>query len=80
MPCLGFAYSPQVGPIIQVMILPIGFQPPASAAGQVPLLPTQLYNALIDTGASCTCISPKVCNEVNIPPIGKQQVGGVHGA
>lgn len=78
MPCLGFTYNPQVGPIIQVAIFPFGFNPASQVFNQ-PSPPTQLYNALIDTGASCTCISPKICNDANLPPIGKQPVGGVHG-
>jgi predicted aspartyl protease len=35
--------------------------------------------ALIDTGASSTCLTAKVINQVGLSPIGKQPVGGVHG-
>jgi len=35
--------------------------------------------ALIDTGASCTCVSAKVIQDLSLAPIGKQPVGGVHG-
>jgi hypothetical protein len=38
-----------------------------------------LYSALIDTGASCTCITPKVVDDVGLAPIGKRTVSGVHG-
>jgi predicted aspartyl protease len=80
MPSLAFQYNPSVGPLIQV-----GIASPALA------LRTQsqevgntspgavIYNALIDTGASCTCITAKVVNEVGLAPTGKQTVGGVHG-
>ena len=78
MPCLAFAYNPVVGPIIQVAIFPFNFTPPNPAPGQAPFQVT-LYNALIDTGASCTCISAKVCTDLKLTPIGKQTVGGVHG-
>jgi hypothetical protein len=36
--------------------------------------------ALIDTGASCTCISAKVISDLSLAPMGKQPVGGVHGS
>jgi predicted aspartyl protease len=39
-----------------------------------------MYMALIDTGASCTCISAKVIRDLGLNPIGKQPVGGVHGS
>lgn len=78
MPCLAFAYNPVIGPIIQVAILPFNFTQQSAGPGQAPP-PVVLYNALIDTGASCTCISAKVCEEQKLTPIGKQTVAGVHG-
>ena len=36
------------------------------------------YQALIDTGASCTCITSKVVSDAKLTPIGKQNIGGVH--
>jgi hypothetical protein len=36
--------------------------------------------ALIDTGASHTAITQKVINALNLNPVGKQPVGGLHGA
>ena len=38
------------------------------------------YSALIDTGASCSCVSDKVIKAEGLLPSGKQQVGGVHGS
>jgi hypothetical protein len=35
--------------------------------------------ALLDTGASSTCISSKVVDEVSLQPTGKMPVIGVHG-
>jgi predicted aspartyl protease len=49
-----------------------------AVAAQNPVAVT-FYTALIDTGASCTCITPKVVSDVGLTPIGKQSVGGVHG-
>lgn len=39
-----------------------------------------LYTALADSGASHTCISAKVISDLNLQPIGKVPVGGVHGS
>jgi len=36
--------------------------------------------ALIDSGASHTCVSPKVVADVGLAPIGKIPVAGVHGS
>jgi hypothetical protein len=33
--------------------------------------PLTLYNALFDTGASATCISPKVVTDLGLAPVGK---------
>jgi hypothetical protein len=38
-------------------------------------MPMTLYMALIDTGASSTCISQKVINDLSLSPIGKVQAG-----
>jgi hypothetical protein len=39
----------------------------------------KMYMALIDTGASCTCISNKVIKDLGLTPSGKEQTFGVHG-
>jgi hypothetical protein len=77
MPSLSIQYNPKVGPLLQVAIFPIGFTPQTGAV--TPLNPT-FYMSLIDTGASCTCITEKVIRDVGLSPVGKQQVGGVHGS
>jgi hypothetical protein len=70
-------YNPKVGPLLQVAIFETGFSPqPGNVAS--PLKPN-FYPALLDTGASCTCITAKVIKDVGLLPTGKQQVGGVHG-
>jgi len=77
MPCLSIQYNPKVGPIIQVMI----WKPGVVLGGSTPGAPmnANLYNALIDTGASCSSISDKVIKAEGLTPSGKQPVGGVHG-
>jgi hypothetical protein len=49
---------------------------PQPAANLTP----KLYMALADTGASCTCLTSKVIQDLGLAPIGRQQVGGVHGS
>ena len=77
MPCLAASYDPVTGALIQLTVLPpshnsvSGVPPPAENL--------QVYNALIDTGASCTCISRKVVSDLNLRPMGLVPVSGVHG-
>lgn len=77
MPCLSIKYTPKVGPLLQVAIALPTFKPPQSPIGDDHGL--VFYTALIDTGASYTCISGKIVKELKIPPIGKQLIHGVHG-
>ena len=74
MPSLSINYIPNIGPQIPVLILPIGFTKPDSN-----LNPPKNYNALIDTGASCTGITKNIIADLGLVPSGKQPVGGVHG-
>jgi predicted aspartyl protease len=39
-----------------------------------------MYMALVDTGASSSCISPRVVTDLGLQPFGKIPVSGVHGA
>ena len=80
MPLLAFQYNPGVGPLIQLAIWQPGFAPRQHpVAAQNPPVAVTFYSALVDTGASCTCITSKVVSDVGLAPIGKQPVGGVHG-
>ena len=76
MPCIwGTHNKSQV--FIPVAILPV---PPGATAPQTP--PTGslfAFNALIDTGAQSTCISPQVAAAVGLQPLGKTQIFGVSG-
>jgi Aspartyl protease len=38
------------------------------------------YNGLMDTGASCSCVSDKVIKAEGLVPSGKQSVSGLHGS
>jgi hypothetical protein len=66
MPCLSGRYDPGIGPLINVGVLPPGILTPATAAS------TQItaFPALIDTGATVTCISPNVAQTVGLQPVG----------
>jgi hypothetical protein len=77
MPSLSIQFNPKVGPVVQVLIWKPGFVPPPQNPGTP--MSVSGYNALIDTGASCSCVSAKVINAEGLVPSGKQQVGGVHG-
>ncbi len=78
MPSLSINYNPAIGPLIQVAILPPGF---STTQTYPPTSPMNLrhYMALMDTGASHTCIGAKVIADLGLAPVGKQSVGGVHG-
>lgn len=79
MPCLSIPYNPSVGPQLQLAVFPPGYNPPQAPAGPNPTN-VSLYTALVDTGASCTCVSAKVISDIGLMPSGKIPVGGVHGS
>ncbi len=66
MPCLSSKFDPGIAALINVGVL----QPGALAPGAAP--PTQIptFPALIDTGASSTCISPAIARTVGLRPMG----------
>lgn len=66
MPCLSGRYNPSVGLLINIGVYPAGsFSPTGSAPPQISTFP-----ALIDTGASGTCISPLVAQTLGLQPVG----------
>ena len=69
MPLISGRYDPAVGAITQVAILKA---PPRVNGGTQKLSELRLFQALIDTGASCTCISQKVAEDLELQPIGKE--------
>ena len=66
MPSLSGKYDNNVGIILQVGILNSG---EAMSPGQVQ---APVFAALVDTGATTTCISETVASAVNLRPTGKQ--------
>jgi hypothetical protein len=68
MPSLSGRYDVSIGPLVNVIVAPIGIIIP----GAPPAAPVNGFPALIDTGASSTCISPIVVQTVNLQPVGMQ--------
>ncbi len=79
MPCIKFSFDPKVGPVLKLGFTPPGAIGDAAArqgtgAGQV-----TGAQALVDTGASVTCVTEEVARHANLPLIGKMPSAGVHG-
>lgn len=62
MPCIAGQYDPAIGLLINVLIFPTGKKP----VGHLHNPP--IYKALIDTGASCTCIAQNVITQNSLVP------------
>jgi len=69
MPCLAGKFDPAIGPIIQVAIINLDHVPDLSKSEISSSL--NIFNALIDTGATTTCISEKVIADCELVPTGK---------
>jgi hypothetical protein len=70
MPALSGQFNPGIGPLINIGVLPVGHLTPTTAqTTQVTTFP-----ALLDTGASVTCISPNVAQTVGLQPMGMRQM------
>jgi hypothetical protein len=67
MPCLNGKYNPQTGPVINIRLVPGG-----TITAQNPKVPTSAlgFSALLDTGASGTCISLTVAQSIGVSAIG----------
>jgi hypothetical protein len=82
MPCIAGNYNPAVGIILQVAILPQEELTAirASPQEQPPKSPDlRMFAALVDTGASVTCISSNVVQKLGLQPSGKTNMSGSTG-
>lgn len=71
------SYLVQFGPTLKVLI---GFDPNYRPKGDnVPSLPPNEHNALIDTGATESCIDSSVAATLALPVVNERPVSGVHG-
>ena len=74
MPCLSGKYVPGVGPIVTVGVAKPGTLTPTAPGPTVVAFP-----ALIDTGATSTCIAGSVASAVGLMPIGmRPMVSATH--
>lgn len=66
------------GPTIQVQV---GFDEGFKAgSGNLPKLPKDHIGALVDTGATESCIDAELAESLKLPEISKQKIGGISGA
>ena len=63
MPTIAASFNPNVGAIIQVAILPIEDVQSPDGTPLPPPTDVMFFNALVDTGASCTCVSATAANQ-----------------
>jgi hypothetical protein len=69
-----------IGPTLFVQI---GFDPaydPLAVPIGAPNLPTNFLHALVDSGATESCIDSTIATALNLPVIDRRSVSGVHGA
>lgn len=71
MPCLSGRYDPRLG-----LLLPVGVLAPGSVNPNQSQLTGSLtlFLALIDTGATTSCISPAVATQIGLKPSGMRLV------
>ena len=77
MPCASFKLDPNKGPTLNLGISTPGTVKPALQAGTQHVLYRR--TALVDTGASITCISREVADRAGLRPLGKKPVIGAGG-
>jgi predicted aspartyl protease len=67
------------GPTLKV---DIGFDPAYNAKnlGQIPISGIKGINALVDTGATESCIDSLLAAQLNLPVVDRRTVSGVHGS
>lgn len=61
-------------PIILAVLSVIQARADALTAANLPVPPVQRMNALIDTGASCTCVDPAIITALGLSPTGTTQM------
>jgi len=75
MPALSGQFNPGIGPLINIGVLPAGLLTPTTAQ----TVQVTAFPALLDTGASMTCVSPNVAQTLGLQPIGmRQMVSATH--
>lgn len=78
MSSLAIKFDPTVGPVLPVTIMTVNADgSPTQIVGDQNDM--HVFNGLLDTGASRTCISARVVSNVALVPTGKIQILGVTG-
>lgn len=78
MSSLAIQFDPTVGPVLPVTIMTVNADgSPTQIVGHQNDM--HVFNGLLDTGASRTCISARVVSNVALVPTGKIQIFGVTG-
>ncbi|MBC6429284.1 MAG: hypothetical protein GDA55_08700 [Cellvibrionales bacterium] len=77
MPSFSGTFHPDVGPLIEVAIVP--FTESKGSKNAKKNNDVQLFKALIDTGATSTCLSGTVIDALDLKPVGQTPVIGVTG-
>lgn len=84
MPCVSGNFDPRIGILLQVGFAPGGgigkAHEEAVAAGSVEVIDLPFVSALVDTGATKTCISPQLAKNLQLPPRGKITINGATGS
>jgi hypothetical protein len=83
MPSLSGSYNPAVGVIVSVAVMPPSMVPSLASNPTAPSVLSQqqltFFPALIDTGASITCIADSVVKTLGLTPSGKTMMSGSTG-
>lgn len=77
MPSISGNFNPHLGVLTNVFVARIIKKDPRSEAAEV--IQMESFLALLDTGATKTCISELVSEKLNLLPIGKTQMIGATG-
>jgi hypothetical protein len=73
MPCLSGRFDPAIGPLVNLAIAAAGSV--TAVASSAPPAGLQAFPALIDTGATITCISPTIVQALQLQARGKRPMG-----
>ena len=78
MPCISGRYDPVVGALTPVAIMALPAEPESSQVVETQAK-LSIFQALIDTGATSTCVTQKVVDAVGLVANGKAMMAGATG-
>jgi len=74
MPHLTLPIIPASGPCLEIAVGVSEQRADALRAKQLPIPQPVVKTALVDTGASCSCVDPDALNQLGLQPTGKTQI------